>query len=242
MDPRHAGVGMELVLRLVVLGPYLLMFVSLALNAWRMYVMYRDAPQTRPRDVSAEHRPVLVKRTPWAEELERLGFQRLGEVELILPAIGLVAALIRRTQRHTAWIFVDAQQTTEAVLAERLVGFSSRLRDGSYVETIYPRSDPINDQDLVITRVTSGVTDAYHRHRAVVAARISEHGAPRPIATMAEQAVHDSDYRIKHARRQLFRPLIIRGLVPLAAAAIFIAAVGWMTSSAIDALVRVLAR
>jgi hypothetical protein len=177
-----------------------------------------------------------------ANEVRLLGFQRLGELEIVLPAVGFVRALIRRSDRHTAWIFVDPARTTEAAIVPGLVEFSSRHADGSYVETMYPIGEQINEPGLLISRIRSSVNDAYKRHLAMVDARVAEHGAPRPMETMADQAVHDADYRIQHARRQLRTPLIVRNLLPLAATGVFIAALTWWAYDAIDMLARVLSR
>ena len=233
---------MDILLRAVLLAPYGLLLVSLGINAWRLYVIYRDSPHRQPRDVSNEHRPMPARLTAWAAELKQLGFQRLGEIELALPAIGLVRGVTRRTERHTAWMFIDPQRATEAAVVERLVEFSSRHTDGSFVETMYPIGERINEPDLVINRVKSSISDAYERHRTVVDARVAEHGALRPILTMADQQVHDAEFRVRHAQRQLRAPLVFRGLLPLAATAIFIAVLGWTAFSAIDTIARVLTR
>ena len=233
---------MEIVLRVVLIAPYGLLLFLLALNAWRLYVIFRDSPTRRPIDVSDQHRPLPIKLTGWANDLRQLGFQRLGELEAVLPAIGIVRSLTRRTERHTAWIFVDSEGTTEAAVVPGLVEFSSRHADGSYVETMHPIGEQISEQDLVINRVKSSVSDAYARHRAVVDARRTEHGTLRPISTMADQQIHDRDYRVRHARRQLRAALIFRGLLPIAATGVFIAALGWFALDAIDAIARVLSR
>jgi hypothetical protein len=233
---------MDVVLWLVLLTPYALGLMALAINAWRLYVIYRDSPIRRATDVSGEHRPMPPKLMAWANELKQLGFVRLGELEAVLPAIGLLRSLTRRTERHTAWIWVDPERVTEAAVVPGLVEFSSRYADGSYVETMYPIGEQIDDRDLIIRRVKSSVSDAYARHREILDARMAEHGPLRPISTMADQAVHDRVYRVRHARRQLRTPLIVRGLLPLAATALFIAALAWMSFPAIDTIARVLSR
>lgn len=233
---------MDLVIRVALLAPYALGLISISLNAWRLYVIYRDSVHRRSRDVSDEHRPISFRLAARAAELKQLGFHRLGELEAVLPAVGLVRALTRRTQPTTAWLFVDEDGATEAALVERMVEFSSQLSDGSFVETMHPIGESIDEPDLYVSRIKSSLSEAYRRHRAVLDDRSREHGVPRQITTMANQAEHDRAYRVRHARTVLRRPLIYRGLLPLFATGVFIAVLAWWSLPAIDAIARVLAR
>src|SRR5687768_12667706 len=107
---------------------------------------------------------------------------------------------------------------------------------------MYPIGERIDGRELVIDRVKSTISDAYKQHRAVVDSRLGEHGALRPIRTMADQQEHDREFLVRHARRQLRRPLIFHRLLPHAATAIFVAVLGWSTVGAIEAIARVFLR
>src|SRR5688572_17389256 len=99
----------------------------MAYQGWATYRVYRDAPRRRARDVSTHGRPVPDSLRSWVGSLAALGYTRLGEVELELPALGPRDALRGRgAKRHTAWIFVDGRGTTSVSVMEGLVELSSQ--------------------------------------------------------------------------------------------------------------------
>jgi hypothetical protein len=139
-------------------------------------------------------------------------------------------------------MFIDPDHTTEAAVVERLVQFSSRHPDGSFVETMYPIGERIKGPDLVINRVRSSIADAYRLHHSVLTERAPVNGAPELMESMADQQIHDREFRIRHARRQLRGPLLLRGLLPITATAIFIGLLGWSSLPAVDVIARALSR
>jgi hypothetical protein len=200
--------------------PPLLLLMFVGYNAWALWVVYRGAVERRPRDVSAELRPPTGKAAAWVGELSALGFERLGELEVVLPSVGLLAPLRQRSTRHSGWIMVDAERTTLAEMAEQLLEFSTQLADGSFVETMHPLGHREVRPRLEVSHVPSTVAEAYRRHLEVLARRSAGHGSARRVDSMADQARHDVAYRREHARAVLRRPVGRQLLVLGAVAAV----------------------
>lgn len=211
-----AGLGPWLYLLLVLL-PALICLLLLWLNLWSLVQMYVGAPTRRPIDVSDRRPRVALAALPWTSELMPLGFVRLGEATLRTPPIGLLNAVLRRSEQHVVWYFVDHQRTTLAEVPDVgvLVSLLSRLADGSFVLTMQPVGEDIDRPDLRVSQVRSSVADAYAEHRRQVQLRAVASGEPRAIATMDDYLAIDADYRQRHSRRVLRRLVVTRSLVPL---------------------------
>jgi len=215
--------------QLVLLLPILVLVLSLWLNAWHAYVIYRDVDQRTAHDISGERRPIPAGLVEVCQQLSQLGFERLGEEEQDLPSVGLLAVLTSRRQRHTAWLFTDRGATTQASVTTHMLELSSRLGDGSYVETLATTGSQIDEPDLYVSFSRGDAASAYRQHLASVAARAASHGTPSPVADMAEQGARGADFRARFAKRQLRRPLVTGWLVPLGLIAAVLVVLGVVT-------------
>jgi hypothetical protein len=204
--------------------PYVLVLAFLAYNLWAMWVIYSGAPLRRPRDITHEDRPPEPRLVRLGDDLRSLGFARLGEAAITVPALGLIAMLSGRNMDKAEWIYVDPTCTTVAeMVTPGLVVFSSRLADGLFVETSYPSGYPMDVPGLRVTVVATSLRDAFTRHLAEVA-QAAAHGSPGRITSMAEWSARDADVRAQHARRHL-RPAFVRHVVlPVAIATVVVVA------------------
>jgi len=206
--------------QLALLLPILLLLLTLAMNAWHAYLIYRDVDKRTPRDVSSERRPMPAEIAEWGRQLRELGFERLGEVEVSVPSVGVIVAVIKRRQQHTAWLFRDRAATTVAEATRELLDLSSRLADGSYVLTMRAVGNRIDEPGLFVSVVPGGPRDTYRHHLINVETRAVSHGPPGTVSSMAQQAAQDAEFRASYAKRQLRRPLVIRWLLPIAVIAL----------------------
>jgi hypothetical protein len=170
--------------------------------------------------------------------LMRLGFRRLGEVQLDLPGLRLVESVqtgVRADKgpgmtRHTIFLFVDGAGT---ILAETgyidgspvLVSFSTTFSDETVVETMYPLGESIDDPDFHCGTVSSSLETAYDEQRLHIARWTMRHGSPRAVGAVADYLRDEANYRARFARRKLRGPLVRRQLVPAAVAAVFVVAI-----------------
>jgi hypothetical protein len=203
-----------------VTGGAVLLVLLLAHTA-TMIAIYRGTRKRRPVDISGRREPVVPVAAPLADELVSLGFQRLGEAELVLPSTSLLGPLRRTDQRHVVWVFVDDASTTHAELTDvgPFAAFSSSFPDGSVAETMFPRGERIDDRDYYSGHVTTSLADAYNAHRRVVDHRSASHGPPREMHSMGEYLRLEADFRERFAARKLRRPLILHVLLPAGVAA-----------------------
>jgi hypothetical protein len=137
-----------------------------------------------------------------------------------LPSVGVIAAVIKRRQQHTAWLFRDRAATTVAEATRELLDLSSRLADGSYVLTMRAVGNRIDEPGLFVSVVPGGPRDTYRHHLVNVETRAVSHGPPGTVSSMAQQAAQDAEFRASYAKRQLRRPLVIRWLLPIAVIAL----------------------
>ena len=189
-----------------------------ALHVSSVMTVYLGATTRRPRNVSDQKRepPPRVARS--MGELAVLGFRRLGETELTVPDLGVLGPLLRRQQRHTAWIMVDEPATTTAVVIDMrpYVWLETWLTDASIVHTTYGGGEEIDTSMLRSAVARSSIADAYRVQRVLVDERASHHGVPHGVHSMGDFLRNDADYRQRFARRYLRRALIVRQLAPAA--------------------------
>lgn len=174
-------------------------------------LIYLTVRNRRPEDVSAEQIEPPAPAQPLVDALVELGFRRLGESRTRLPLPGVTG---------TTWILVDGAGTTQAEIVAHppMLALTSVYSDEAVVETGYPLGERIDTPRFRAHVVGSGVAEAYQHHLAQAADFGATHGAPQPIASMADYAQWDRSYRLNHAQRKMRRLFIRNGVLPLAGA------------------------
>jgi hypothetical protein len=175
-----------------------------AVQSWRIYA---GTGPRRQQDATGRA-PI-----PPAEVADRLallssvGYHRLGETRLDLP-VG----------ERFGWILAadDAESYAIVVAAPRAVGLTgtySAWLDGTWLCTIHPRGQAVDRPGLQVRIVPSTLEEMVRLHRAGLERLGQVHGAPRPIATMADMLALDADYRTRFGGTRL-RPTVARIVLP----------------------------
>jgi hypothetical protein len=181
--------------------------------------IYRGASQRRRRNVSDEHRAPSPSVAPLVAALVMLGFRRLGEVELAMPATGALGALRSQSVRHTAWVLADGPETTLAEVVDVLPMFSLEtwLADDTIIQTTYPLGEDIDMPGLRATHVDTSPADAYHHHRQMVDARATATATPVEAHSVGDYLRRDATYREQFAtiflRRGFVRGPVLSAVV-----------------------------
>jgi hypothetical protein len=210
------------------------MVAVLGLNLWAQWRVYRDSPKRRPRDISHEHRPVAIGLADWSNQLSLLGFDRLGEIELDLPSVGILEVFRSRTTSHTGWVRVDRHRSTTASIVPQLVEFSTQLADGTFVETMFPIGHSDSLPGLELRHVKSSLADAARSHENTVAMLSMRHGEPRPVEAISAYLRQDAEFREKHALVVLRRPFVRRQLIPALVSAAVVVFVIALTAGSVQ--------
>lgn len=174
-----------------------------ALHGWRIY-----AGTGRRRQQDATGRaplppPSVADRMAM---LADLGYHRLGETSLDLP-VG----------RRFAWILAADDAESYAILVDNprvtLSGVYSAWSDGTWLCAIHPRGQAVDRVGLQVRIVPTTLAEMVSIHRAGLERLKQVHGAPRPIATMADMLALDADYRTRFGGTRL-RPTVTRIIAP----------------------------
>lgn len=205
---------------LVILGILLLVAIRLVPSAWYMLRVYLRIRARRLEDGSSFAPPAPQAVAAVAEQLQPLGFARIGERSLVLPG----------NQRRFEWNMVDELTTTyvsivpvRTVRGGALVGFYSAFADGGFVVTSYPLTETVRraDFDSAPGAATVEETVSLHRQRAADFSRT--HGQPLPNRSMAELLVRDDTYRRRHGgltlRNRVYQFVAVTAVVVVAAGA-----------------------
>lgn len=185
-------------------------FAPPAWRAWRIYagVRSRRMADAGPLEISP---PEAVAHR--LDELEALGFTRIGERFLKLPDTPLrYEWLVGEPTGETYVIVVPV-----AGLGTLVAGYSS-FDDGTWVQTHFPRGESISRRDFFASFVSTNLADMLAAHRRQVAALRAAHGRPRSIRTMADTLRMDAEYRTRHGGATL-RRLTFKLVSPALAAA-----------------------
>jgi hypothetical protein len=197
-----AGLGLAILL--------LLFFTPPAMRAWRIYSGSRTR---RLADAGPLEIPPPAPVAAILDELRGLGFQRIGERTLVLPD----------GQRRFEWTWgEETGETYVAVVPVRnlpaLMACYTAFADWTWLQTSYPRGEIIDRATYVGRLVTTSPTDAVIAHRAEAARLRTDHGAARPVRTMADTLRMDAEYRSRYGGVTL-RRLTARLMFPAFAAA-----------------------
>ncbi|HLX35058.1 MAG TPA: hypothetical protein VKR30_07425 [Candidatus Limnocylindrales bacterium] len=169
-----------------------------------------DAPAGRRRPTGD---PAATPVAHVLDQLEALGFHRIGERTIVLPDGG----------RRFEWTWADETgETYVAVVPMRLLpalmACYTAFADWAWLQTNYPRGEVIDRPDYVARYVDTTVAGTVAAHRAEIARLRQVHGAPRRVQSMADSLRLDAEYRTRHGGVTL-RRLTFRIMTPAFAAA-----------------------
>ncbi len=194
---------------LIAAGAMLLARLAMIANAkkWRS-----ERPPRRDVDISHLNTPPPDSLRASIAEMEALGFQRLGELQVEEPEKGPIGQV---------WTFVNAEGTVLGEIAasapQPLSGFMTAFADGAITEVFYPHGESIDHPDYVHHYSNVSLADAYRRQCEQVAAFYEAHGAPRPIRTMQDCLDMSALYRERYSQRLMGSVMRSLTLAPLVA-------------------------
>jgi hypothetical protein len=181
-----------------------------AWRAWRIYsgVRSRRMADAGPLEITP---PDLVAHR--LDELEALGFTRIGERYLQLPG----------TPLRYEWLVGEPSGETYVIVVPvagigTLAACYSSFDDGTWVQTNFPRGESITRRDFYSSFVPTNLAEALAAHRRQVGTLRAAHGTPRAIHTMADTLRMDAEYRTRHGGVTL-RRLTFKLVNPALAAA-----------------------
>lgn len=181
-------------------------------GTWRFWRRNREIPYRRSVDISYLNTPPPDVLRPAISELEALGFQRLGEVQVEHVEKGPVGQV---------WVWVNPERTVFVEVIPSPIypscGFTTAFGDGAITEVFFPQGESIDDPDYVHHRNNVSIESAYRQQLEQVMASSDVHGAPRLMRTMQDCLDVAALYRERYSRRLLGTALRTRALIPLAA-------------------------
>jgi hypothetical protein len=182
--------------------------------AWRAWRIYAGVRSRRLADAGPLEVPAPPGVRDRLDELETLGFSRIGERSIRLPGTPLRYEWVVGEPRGETYVSV-----VPLTIGGAIVACYSSFEDSTWVQTNYPRGAIVDRPGFQASFVTTSVAAALDVHRAQVARLRGVHGAPRRIRTMADTLRMDADFRTHHGGLTL-RPLTYRLLTPAIAAAL----------------------
>ena len=175
-----------------------------AIRSWRIY---SGTGQRRQEDATGQAPLVPPGVADRIAMLVDLGYHRLGETRLHLPVGERFAWIVAADDAESYAILVDAPRIGG------LTGTYSAWLDGTWLCTIHPRGQAVDRPALQVRIVPSTLEEMVAVHRAGLDRLKQVHGAPRPIARMADMLALDADYRTRFGGTRL-RPTVTRIVLP----------------------------
>jgi hypothetical protein len=191
----------------------LLLLWRFGLPAWRGWQIYSGVRSRRMADAGPLEISPPEAVAHRLDELEALGFTRIGERFLKLPD----------TRLRYEWLVGEESGETYVIVVPvaglaTLVACYTSFDDGTWVQTNFPRGESITRRDFFASFVSTNLTEMLAAHRRQVATLRAAHGTPRSIRTMADTLRMDAEYRTRHGGVTL-RRLTFKLMSPALAAA-----------------------
>jgi len=182
----------------------LLQFGPGAIRSWQIYAGTGKRRQEDAHGAAPPAPPSVVDR---AGALESLGYHRLGETRLALP-----------TGVRFGWIVAAEDAESYAIIvpsprAPGLTGVYSAWTDGTWLCTMHPYGEGVDQGTLHVRIVSTSLGEAVLAHRAGLEQFKRTHGEPRPIRTMPDMLALDADYRTRFGGSRLL-PITMRIIMP----------------------------
>jgi hypothetical protein len=180
--------------------------------AWRVWQIYSGVRNRRLADAGPLEVPAPALVRERLDDLEALGFNRIGERFLRLPGSPIRYEWVVGEPSGETYVVVVPVATLSAIVA-----CYSSFEDSTWVQTNFPRGAVVDRPDFQASFVATSLAEALATHRATVARLSATHGAPRQIRTMADTLRMDADFRTHHGGLTL-RPMTFRLISPAIAA------------------------
>lgn len=154
------------------------------------------ARSRRSEDVSDPPVPVPPELKFTVESLLKLGFRRLGEVQVALPGnrTSFSRLLVSKDQK----IFADLSES-------RIILYASVFKDDAVAETGWPVGENFSTGDFESRTVTTDLEQAYRRQKERTAELAKAHGPARRIKTVADYQAWEALYRRRYVGRKMRR-------------------------------------
>jgi hypothetical protein len=212
----------ERALALVMLVLSGLLLTRLAGPAWRVWRIYAGTRRRRQADAAGTAPlppPAVGVRL---DALVALGFERIGETFVDLPDVGRRFAWQVGAADHEAYATIVPSAVVGA-----LTGIYSAWPDGTWLSTMHPIGETIDDGRLIVQRVPTTVEAAAAAHSARLTTLAAHHGRPRAVSSLSDVLALDAFYRSRYGGRTLARrtarlvaPALLGGALLVAALAL----------------------
>jgi hypothetical protein len=154
------------------------------------------AGKRRSEDISGQELPVPPELKHAVDALDKLGFSRLGEVQVKIPG----------GRSAESRIFISKDKRVFAELTEsRIVLFTTVFPDDGVVETGVPVGENFTTRNFRSHTITTDIEQAYNHQLQQIKGFRKPHGVPRKITTMPDYLAWDGMYRKKHVSRKMRR-------------------------------------
>lgn len=163
---------------------------------WITLMISFGAGKRRSEDVSERKSLIPPELSPMVETLSRIGFTRLGEVQVKIPG----------RQTMGSRILISTDKTVFAELTEtQIVVFTTVFADDAVVETGFPVGERIQTRNFRSHTITTDLEAAYRHQLQQVEVFSKTHGVPRRIETMQDYLAWDAMYRKHYVSRKMRR-------------------------------------
>lgn len=175
--------------------------VAAIASAVRAIQIYRGAPRRRLTELSESTARLAPSVEGAAGDLERLGFDRLAVLGIVLPGS-------REPIAERVLLSGDRTISAEIVAPTRkaFVSLTSRLSDGFIVETHFPEYVRLVRPVVDLSGTQESLPAALADHRRRVAGHRIAHGEPDRHETVADVLALDAQYRTTVAPTVLWIP------------------------------------
>ncbi len=164
-------------------------------KGWVNIFLTLGAKNRQPIDVSHLLIPPLPADQKNIEELEALGFRRLGEIQINSPFRPPI----------TGWVFAHVENRIQAEAAGRRIGFSTYFQEKTLVVTDFPNGEHIETPNYQSHTIVTSIPDAYHYHLQQIERFSQKYGSPHPVRTMTDYLRWEVVGRKNYAMRKLSR-------------------------------------
>jgi hypothetical protein len=174
----------------------------------RVWQTYAGTSQRRQEDVTGSAPEPEQDTAERVAILGAIGYHQVGATRTVMPLGAAYGRIMAADDGASYAIVADTRRS-----APGLTGIYTSWPDGTWVGTLHPFGDPLQQPGLQLSVISGSLEDAVTAHRAAIERMGQAHGAPRPVARMADVLGLDADYRQRFGGREL-RPLVVRALAP----------------------------
>lgn len=184
------------------------LLVRLLPHSARVWRTYAGTSERRQEDVTGSAPEPERDTAERIAILGGLGYRQVGATRTVMPLGAVYGRIMAADDGASYAIVADTLRSSPG-----LTGIYTSWPDGTWVGTLHPFGDPLQLPGLQLSVISGSLEEAVPAHRAAIERMRQAHGAPRPVARMADVLAMDADYRRRFGGREL-RPLVVRALAP----------------------------